>query len=53
IRHAIETAYIRGNIEFLNEVFAYTVDSQKGKPTNSSFIATLADRIRLGIKVAE
>ncbi|MGI6037045.1 MAG: sporulation transcription factor Spo0A [Limnochordia bacterium] len=52
IRHAIETAYTRGNLEVLNEIFAYTVDSQKGKPTNSSFIATIADRIRLGIKAS-
>ncbi len=50
IRHAIETAWSRGNIEVLNREFGYSVDMRKGKPTNSSFIATLADKIRLRLK---
>ncbi len=46
IRHAIETAWDRGNIEKIQEVFGYTVKAKKGKPTNSEFIALLADTIR-------
>lgn len=52
IRHAIETAWVRGNLEILNDIFGYSVDRDKGKPTNSAFIATLADKIRLETKVS-
>lgn len=52
IRHAIETAWDRGDVEVLAAYFGYTVHSQKGKPTNSEFIALISDRIRLKIKVA-
>lgn len=52
IRHAIETAWSRGNIEVLNKEFGYSVDMRKGKPTNSSFIATLADKIRLNLRAS-
>lgn len=47
IRHAIEVAWDRGDLETLQNYFGYTVNSAKGKPTNSEFIAMIADRIRL------
>jgi two-component system response regulator (stage 0 sporulation protein A) len=51
IRHAIEVAWSRGNMEVLNAMFSYTVSTGKGKPTNSEFIALIADRIRLQNKM--
>ncbi len=51
IRHAIEVAWNRGQIEMHEKIFGYTVNSNKGKPTNSEFIAMIADRIRLSEKV--
>lgn len=50
IRHSIEVAWTRGRPETMNEIFGYTIDTGKGKPTNSEFIAMVADRIRLQIK---
>ncbi|MBE6795201.1 MAG: sporulation transcription factor Spo0A [Ruminococcaceae bacterium] len=47
IRHAIEVAWDRGNIEVLNSYFGYTIQTERGKPTNSEFIAMLSDKIRL------
>lgn len=47
IRHAIEIAWDRGNIETLNSFFGYTVNTCKGKPTNSEFIALVTDKLRL------
>ena len=47
IRHAIETAATRGDPDAFNAYFGYTVSSEKGKPTNGEFIATLADKLRL------
>lgn len=47
IRHAIEVAWSRGNLDTLEELFGYTVSNGKGKPTNSEFIALVADTIRL------
>lgn len=47
IRHAIELAWSRGNIDLMTEFFGYTINLQKGKPTNSEFIAMVSDRIRL------
>lgn len=47
IRHAIEIAWDRGNIEILNKYFGYTVHNLKGKPTNSEFIAMISDKLRL------
>lgn len=47
IRHSIEVAWTRGRPETMNEIFGYTIDNGKGKPTNSEFIAMVADRIRL------
>lgn len=51
IRHAIEVAWDRGNPDVLNDFFGYTILSSKGKPTNSEFIAMIADKIRLEMKV--
>lgn len=51
IRHAIEVAWDRGDIEVLNNFFGYTVSNSKGKPTNSEFISMIADRIRLQMLV--
>lgn len=51
IRHAIEVAWSRGKIETINELFGYTVSAGKGKPTNSEFIALIADKIRLDTKM--
>ena len=47
IRHAIEVAWSRGRMETLDSLFGYTINTGKGKPTNSEFIALIADRIRL------
>ncbi len=52
IRHAIEVACIRGNEEELYKLFGYTVQSNKGKPTNSEFIAMIADKLRLELLVS-
>ena len=49
IRHAIEIAWDRGDIETLNSFFGYTISRQRGKPTNSEFIAMIADKLRLGV----
>lgn len=47
IRHAIEVAWNRGRMETLDDMFGYTINTGKGKPTNSEFIALIADKIRL------
>ena len=47
IRHAIEVAWSRGNMETLDSLFGYTISIGKGKPTNSEFIALITDKIRL------
>ena len=47
IRHAIEVAWDRGDVDVLSSYFGYTVDSQRGKPTNSEFIAMIADKLKL------
>lgn len=52
IRHAIEVAWDRGDTEVLNSIFGYTIATSKGKPTNSEFIAMIADKLRLHIKNA-
>ncbi len=51
IRHAIEVAWDRGDLETLQRFFGYTVSNTKGKPTNSEFIAMISDRIRLKLKI--
>ena len=50
IRHAIEVAWNRGKMDTIDELFGYTVSTGKGKPTNSEFIALIADKIRLEYK---
>ena len=47
IRHAIEVAWDRGDIDTLNSYFGYTIQTSRGKPTNSEFIAMIADNLRL------
>ena len=47
IRHGIEIAWDRGDVDVLNSYFGYTIQNQRGKPTNSEFIAMIADKIRL------
>ncbi len=50
IRHAIEVAWDRGDVDVLSSYFGYTIQSQRGKPTNSEFIAMIADKLLLSIK---
>lgn len=52
IRHAIEVAWDRGDVDVLNSYFGYTIHSGKGKPTNSEFIALIADKLRVNMKTA-
>ncbi|MCQ2735296.1 MAG: sporulation transcription factor Spo0A [Alphaproteobacteria bacterium] len=52
IRHAIEVAWDRGDVDTLNSYFGYTIQNERGKPTNSEFIAMLADKISLRLKTA-
>ncbi len=52
IRHAIEVAWGRGQTEVVESIFGYTVSASKGKPTNSEFIAMIADKLRLELKSA-
>lgn len=51
IRHAIEVAWSRGKMDTIDKLFGYTVNNGKGKPTNSEFIALIADRLRLEMQV--
>lgn len=51
IRHAIEVAWTRGKVDTIDELFGYTVNNGKGKPTNSEFVALIADKIRLEQKM--
>ena len=50
IRHAIEVAWDRGDVDMLNSFFGYTVQNNKGKPTNSEFVAMIADNLRLKMR---
>lgn len=52
IRHAIEVAWDRGDVDVLNSYFGYTIHNDRGKPTNSEFIAMISDRLRLQLKNA-
>lgn len=52
IRHAIEVAWDRGDVDILNSYFGYTIHNTRGKPTNSEFIAMISDRLRLHMKSA-
>ncbi len=51
IRHAIEVAWDRGDLDTLNSYFGYTIQNERGKPTNSEFIAMIADNLRLKNKI--
>ena len=51
IRHAIEVAWDRGDINVLNSYFGYTIHNNRGKPTNSEFIAMISDKLRLRLKM--
>lgn len=51
IRHAIEVAWDRGDIDTLNSYFGYTIQNDRGKPTNSEFIAMISDKLRLKLKI--
>lgn len=53
IRHAIEVAWSRGKVDTINNIFGYTIDTDKGKPTNSEFIAMVADKLRLEKEMVE
>lgn len=50
IRNAIEVSWMRGNVETFEELFGYSLESGKGRPTNSEYIARIADKIRLDFK---
>lgn len=52
IRHAIEVAWDRGDVDILNSYFGYTIHNGRGKPTNSEFIAMISDKLRLQLKSA-
>ncbi len=52
IRHAIEVAWTRGNMELMNALFGYTMNTERGKPTNSEFIAMIADKLRMQIRAS-
>ena len=52
IRHAIEVAWGRGQQDTVENIFGYTVSASKGKPTNSEFIAMIADKLRLRLKAS-
>ena len=51
IRHAIEVAWDRGDLDVLNSYFGYTIQNERGKPTNSEFIAMISDKLRLNLKM--
>ena len=50
IRHAIEVAWSKGNKEKIDKIFGYTVDDNKGRPTNSEFIAMIVDNLKMKYK---
>ena len=52
IRHAIEVAWDRGDVDVLNSYFGYTIHNTRGKPTNSEFIAMISDKLRLQMRNA-
>lgn len=53
IRHAIEVAWTRGKLDTIDKIFGYTINNNKGKPTNSEFIAMVADKLRLEMEIVE
>ncbi len=52
IRHAIEVAWDRGDVDVLSSFFGYTIQNSRGKPTNSEFIAMISDKLRLDLKIS-
>lgn len=52
IRHAIEVAWDRGDVDVLSSYFGYTIQAQRGKPTNSEFIAMIADKLKLSMRTS-
>ncbi|MCD7775575.1 MAG: sporulation transcription factor Spo0A [Clostridiales bacterium] len=52
IRHAIEVAWDRGDVDVLSSYFGYTIQNSRGKPTNSEFIAMISDKLRLNMKIS-
>ena len=52
IRHSIEVAWNRGNVDAISKIFAYTISYNKSKPTNSEFIAMIADKLRLAHRIS-
>ena len=52
IRHAIEVAWDRGDVDILNSYFGYTIHNTRGKPTNSEFVAMISDKLRLKMRNA-
>lgn len=52
IRHAIEVAWDRGDVDVLNSYFGYTIQNSRGKPTNSEFIAMISDKLKLNLKIS-
>ncbi|HOD02730.1 MAG TPA: sporulation initiation factor Spo0A C-terminal domain-containing protein, partial [Clostridiales bacterium] len=52
IRHAIEVAWDRGDVDVLSSYFGYTIQNTRGKPTNSEFIAMISDKLRLRLKAS-
>ena len=52
IRHAIEVAWDRGDVDVLNSYFGYTIHNERGKPTNSEFVAMISDKFRLQLKIS-
>lgn len=52
IRHAIEVAWDRGDVDVLSSYFGYTIQSERGKPTNSEFIAMISDKLKLDLKTS-
>ncbi len=52
IRHAIEVAWDRGDVDVLSAYFGYTIQNTRGKPTNSEFIAMISDKMRLKMKIS-
>ena len=53
IRNAIEVSWIRGNTQVFEEIFGYSIETGKERPTNSEYIARIADEVRLEFKVKE
>src|SRR5690606_35857093 len=53
VRHAIEVAWNRANVDVITRVFGHTISAQRGKPTNSEFIAMVADRVRMAMKTGQ